>query len=134
MDGLICWVGTKKNHSRSRVALEIPSDLTPMPPWRTQDAVPTNPPKIKKRLWARVANLRLRAKKIPYRCKTHLSRLGNKKGQSRAEKGKTGRNHLLNVSRLRKPQGTRTIQQRNHFSPDPIKSQLNVKNTAIQAT
>jgi len=133
VDGLILCGGTKKNRSRSRVALTIPSDPAPTPPWKTQDGVPVKAPEIRKRLWFEW-KIMDGARKNPLRMQTHLSRLGNKKGQSRAEKGKTGRNHLLNVSRLRKPQGTRTIQQRNHFSPDPIKSQLNVKNTAIQAT
>jgi hypothetical protein len=57
-----------------------------------------------------------------------------KNGLSRAGKGKTGGNRPLNVSWLRKTQRAQTIQQRNHFRPDPIQSMRNVKNMAIHAT
>jgi len=130
VDGLIWWGGTKKNRSRSRVALIIPRDPSPVPPWRTQDSVTAKARKIEKGSGLEWKILD-RGQENPIQMQNLSIQAWRKKGQSRAGKCKTGRNHHLNVSRLRKPQGTPTIQQRNHFRPDPIKSQTNLKNTAF---
>ena len=53
--------------------------------------------------------------------------------KGRAGEGKAGRNRLLNVSRLRKRQGTPTIQQRNISSlPNQVTNKRG--ETAIEAT
>jgi hypothetical protein len=82
VDGLIWWSGTKKNRCRSRVALIIPHDPLPVPPWRTPDSLTAKAPKIEKGSGLEWKILDLRARKShPDAKPIHLG-LERKKGRA----------------------------------------------------